>query len=104
MRDQLTPVGEDRRDAIAFGARPGAVAVQVAHGRDVEPVGQFGQVVQVHDLSDDAGSDQADPDLRHVGSSALSMAPSIAARSNRAASGTPMAAGTKGSSCSIEMT
>src|SRR4029077_2009465 len=89
-------------DAVAVGAAPRAVGVEIANGRDLIAVGQFGQAVQVHDLGDQAGPDQADPHpAGHAGSSAAS---SIAARSNRAASGTPSVAGTNGSSCSIEMT
>src|SRR5437660_2795702 len=102
MAEQVAPVGEDGGDTVAVGTAPRAVGVEVADGRDLVAAGQFGQVVQVHDLGDQAGPDEADPHpTGHAGSRT---APSIAAPSSRAASGTPVVAGTNGSSCSIEMT
>ena len=102
MTEQIAPVREDSRNVEAVGAGPRAVGVEVANGHDLVTIGQFGQVMQVHDLGDQAGPDQADP--HPAGHADSSAAPSIAARSNRAASGTPSVAGTNGSSCSIEMT
>ena len=60
MTEHLLPAGEHTGDAVPLRAGPGAAGRDVGHRGDLESVGQFGQVVQVHDLGDEPGAHQPD--------------------------------------------
>src|SRR5439155_27317914 len=59
------PGGEPLGDAVLPGAGGPHLLGDVAHGRDLETVRQLAEIVEVHDLSDQAASD--DPYAQSAG-------------------------------------
>ena len=59
-RDELAPVREVALDAVRARDRAGGAGREVADGRDLEPVAELAQVVEMHDLGDEAAADHTD--------------------------------------------
>ena len=68
LAQKVAPVGAGRLDSISRGARGGVLGRDVADCGDLESVGQLAEVVQVHHLGDEAGTDDADSHARGLGS------------------------------------
>ena len=60
-RDQLLPGGELLRHAVLPRARRAHFLGQITDGGYLEPIGQLAQVMEVHDLRDQAAADHTDP-------------------------------------------